>query len=120
MGRPRVTGRVLQRGDGLNIQTELVDVAADSQNWGQQYNRTFSEIISVQGEIAGQVSEKLGLRLPGEQRKRLTRLYTENPEANQIYLKGRYFWNRRLALTLQRAADYFQQAVDKDPGYALA
>ncbi len=118
--RAVLTGRVMQRGDSLNIQTELVDVGADSQLWGRQYNRKFSEIITVQEEIAKEVSEKLRLRPTGEEQRRLTRRYTENPEAHQLYLKGRYLWNRRTAQTLQRAAAYFQQAIDKDPGYALA
>ena len=115
-----LTGRVTQRGDSLNIQTELVDVAQVSQLWGRQYNRKFSEIITVQEEIAKEVSEKLRLRPTGEEQKKLTKRYTENPEAHQLYLKGRYLWNRRTGPTLQRAAGYFQQAIDKDPGYALA
>ncbi len=118
--RAVLTGRVTQRGDSLNIQTELVDVGADSQLWGRQYSRKFSEIITVQEEIAKEVSEKLRLRPTSEEQKRLTKRYTENPEAHQLYLKGRYLWNRRTAQTLQRAAAYFQQAIDKDPGYALA
>jgi eukaryotic-like serine/threonine-protein kinase len=115
-----LTGRVTQRDDTLNIQTELVDVAADSQLWGRQYNRKFSEIITVQEEIAKEVSEKLGLRPTGEDQKRLTKRYTANPDAHQLYLKGRYAWDRRTMLTLQQAAADFQQAIDKDPGYALA
>jgi len=118
--RAVLTGRVVQRGDSLNIQTELVDVAADSQLWGQQYNRKFSEIIPVQEEIAKEVSEKLHLRPSVEEQKRLVKRYTENPEAHQLYLKGRYLWNRRTGETLKRAAEYFQQAIDRDPSYALA
>src|SRR5262249_37531552 len=118
--RAVLTGRVVQRGDSLNIQAELVDVAADSQLWGRQYNKKFSEIIPVQEEIAKEVADKLRLRPTGEEQKRLTRRYTENPEAHQLYLKGRYYWNRRTAETLKRAGEYFQQAIDKDPGYALA
>jgi len=118
--RAVLTGRVVQRGDSLNIQTELVDVSADSQFWGQQYNRKLSEIIPVQEEIANQVSEKLRLRPTGEEQKKLAKRYTENPEAHQLYLKGRYLWNRRTAETLTRAVEYFQQAIDKDPRYALA
>lgn len=118
--RAVLTGRVVQRGDSLNIQSELVDVAADSQLWGRQFDRKFSDIIDVQEEIAKEVSEKLGLRPTDEEQKRLTRRYTENPEAHQLYLKGRYLWNRRTGKTLLRAAQYFQQAIEKDPGYALA
>ncbi len=118
--RAVLMGRVMQRGESLNIQAELVDVAEVSQLWGRQYERKFSEIIPVQEEIAKEVSEKLHLRPTGEEQKRLTKRYTENPEAHQFYLKGRYLWNRRTAETLKRAAEYFQQAIDKDPGYALA
>ena len=118
--RAVLTGRVVQRGDSLNIQTELVDVAADSQLWGQQYNRKLSEIVPVQEQIAKEVSEKLRLHPTGEEQRRLTRRYTENPESHQLYLKGRYLWNRRTGDALRRAAEYFQQAIDKDPSYALA
>jgi len=118
--RAVLTGRVVQHGDSLNIQTELVDVAADSQLWGHQYNRKFSEISPVQEEIAKKVSVKLGLRPTGEEQKRLAKRYTENPEAHQLYMKGRFLWNRRTGETLQRAAEYFQQAIEKDPSYALA
>jgi TolB-like protein/Flp pilus assembly protein TadD len=118
--RAVLTGRVVQRGDSLNVQTELVDVAGDSQLWGQQYNRKFSEIIPVQEEIAKEVSDKLRLRPTREEQKRLTKRYTENAEAHQLYLKGRYLWNRRTGETVRRAAEYFQQAIDKDSGYALA
>jgi eukaryotic-like serine/threonine-protein kinase len=118
--RAVLTGRVVQRGDSLNIQSELVDVAADSQLWGRQYNRKFSEIVPVQEEIAKEVSEKLHMRPTGEEQRRLTKRYTENPEAHQLYLKGRYLWNHRTTETLRRAAEYFQKATDKDPSYALA
>ena len=113
-------GRVVQRGDSLNIQAELVDVENVSQLWGQQYNRKLSDIIVIQEEISKAVAQRLGLRPSGEDEKRLTRRYTQNPEAHQLYLRGRYLWNRRTAQTLRRAAEYFQQAIEKDPGYALA
>src|SRR5207244_9660029 len=106
--------------DKLNIQTDLVDIAGEAQLWGRQYTRTFAGLITVQEEIATAVSDKLRLRPTTEEQKRLTKRYTENPEAHQLYLKGQYYWNRRTGETLKRAAEYFQQAIDKDPGYALA
>jgi eukaryotic-like serine/threonine-protein kinase len=115
-----LTGRVIQRGDALNIQTELVDVAGDSQLWGRQYDRRSSEIIAVQEEIATEVAERLRLKPTIDEQKRITRRYTENPEAHHLYLKGRYLWNRRTAETVRRATQYFQQAIERDPGYALA
>jgi TolB-like protein/Flp pilus assembly protein TadD len=118
--RAILTGRVVQHGDSLNVQTELVDVGEVSQLWGQQYNRKFAEILAVQEEIAKQVSEKLRLRTTGEEQKRLAKRSTENTEAYQLYLKGRYYWNRRTADMLKRANEYFQQAIDKDPSYGLA
>jgi eukaryotic-like serine/threonine-protein kinase len=113
-------GRVVLRGDSLNIQTELVDVNQVSQLWGQQYNRKLSDIIVVQEEISKAIADKLGLRPSREEEKRLTRRHTDNPEAHQLYLRGRFLWNRRTATTLRRAADYFQQAIDSDREYALA
>jgi len=115
-----LTGRVVQHGDDLNIQTELVDVAADSQLWGRQYNRKLSEIITIQEEIAKDVAEELRLKPTREEQNRLTKRSTESPEAHQLYLKGRYLWNRRTRETVRRAAQYFQQAIDRDPGYGLA
>jgi len=118
--RAILTGRVVQRGDGLHIQTDLVDVGEVSQLWGQQYDRKFAEILAVQEDIARQVSEKLRLRPTGEEQKRMGKRATENTEAYQLYLKGRYYWNRRTAELLKKANEYFQQAIDKDPGYGLA
>jgi eukaryotic-like serine/threonine-protein kinase len=90
-----LTGKVIQRRDNLNIQTELVDVTADAEVWGRQYNRKSSEIITVQEQIAKEVAKKLGLQPTSEDEKKLTKRYTENPEAHQLYLKGRYTWDRR-------------------------
>jgi TolB-like protein/Tfp pilus assembly protein PilF len=118
--RAILTGRVVQRGDSLNIQAELVDVGEVSQLWGRQYDRKFTEILAVQEEIAKQVSEKLRLRTTGEEQKRMGKRSTENTEAYQLYLKGRYYWNRRTADLLKKANEYFQQAIDKDPSYGLA
>jgi serine/threonine protein kinase len=115
-----LTGKVMQQRDNLNIQTELVDVTADAEVWGRQYNRKSSEIITVQEEIAKEVAKKLGLQPTSEDEKKLTKRYTENPEAHQLYLKGRYTWDRRTAPALRQAAAHFQQAIDNDPGYALA
>src|SRR5438552_255801 len=82
-----LTGRVIQRGDTLIIKTELVDVADGSQLWGEQYNRKLSDIFAVEEEIANQISEKLRMKLTGEEKKRLTKRHTENTEAYQLYLK---------------------------------
>jgi TolB-like protein/Tfp pilus assembly protein PilF len=118
--RAILMGKVVPRGDSLNIQTELVDVGEVSQLWGQQYDRKFTEILAVQEDIARQVSEKLHLRPSGAEQQRLAKRYTDNTEAYQLYLKGRYYWNRRTSELLKKANEYFQQAIEKDPSYALA
>ncbi len=118
--RAAVTGRVQQRGDTLVIQAELVDVDKGSQLWGGQYNRKLADVFAVQEEISKEISEKLRLKLTGEDQTRLTKRYTENTEAYQLYLKGRYYWNKRTADGFQSAIAHFQQAIEKDPNYALA
>ncbi len=118
--RAVLTGRVVQQGDTLNIQTDLVDVAADSQLWGRRYTRTLADLITVQEEIATAVSDQLRLQPNADEQKVLKQRYTENPEAHQLYLRGQFYWNRRTVPALKRAVEYFQQAIDSDPGYALA
>ena len=115
-----LTGRVIQRGDTLVVSTELIDVAEGMQLWGERYNRKVSDIFELEEEIARKISESLRVTLTGEDQKRLAKRHTENSEAYQLYLKGRHHWARRTRDQLLKAADYFQQAIDKDPGYALA
>ena len=115
-----VTGRVAVRGDRLVIQTELMDVDSGSQLWGGQYNRPQTDLLAVQEEIAEEILETLQPRISGEERRRVTRRYTENAEAFQLYLQGRYHWNKGTIEGYKRAIDYFQQAISKDPKYAMA
>jgi eukaryotic-like serine/threonine-protein kinase len=110
-------GRVTQRGDSLDISAELVDARDDSHIWGEQYSRKSSDVFVLQGEIAKEMTAALRMRLSGEDEKRLTKSYTANPEAYQDYLKGRYWWNKA---NPEKAIEYFQQAVAKDPGDAQA
>ena len=117
--RAVLTGRVMQRGDSLSISAELVDVRDNSHLWGGQYNRKSSEILSVQEEIARQISDNLRLKLTGEDKSKLARRPTESIQAYQAYLKGRYFWNQR-GRALLKAAESFEQALAADPRYALA
>ena len=118
--RAVLTGRMMQSGGVLRIGTELVDVATGSQLWGSQYDRKPGDIFAVQDEIAKQISEKLRLQLTRADKKRLTRHHTEDPEAYQLYLKGRHHWNRWTEDGFYKAIAYFELAVGKDPGYALA
>jgi serine/threonine protein kinase/Flp pilus assembly protein TadD len=118
--RAVLTGRVAQRGDTLSIRADLVDAVEGSQLWGEQYNRKLSDIFALQEEIAKEISEKLRLKLTGEEKQRLAKRYTENTEAYEYYVKGRYYWNRRTADSLQKGIEYFERAIEKDPAYALA
>src|SRR3984957_14441185 len=118
--RAVLTGRVTQSGGSLLIGAELVDVATGSQLWGAQYDRKHGDILAIQDEISNEISGKLRLQLTQAQKKRLTRRHTEDPVAYRIYLKGRHHWNRWTEDGFYKAIEYFQEAIEKDPAYALA
>jgi tetratricopeptide (TPR) repeat protein len=115
-----MTGRVVQRGDGLSISAELIDLRDNRVLWGQQYNRKMTDLLAVQEEISREILEKLRLRLTGDEQKRLTKRSTENTEAYRLYLKGLYYLNKRTADGYQKGIDNFQGAIEEDPTYALA
>jgi len=115
-----VTGHVTVRGDRLIIQAELVNVADGSQMWGDQYNRPTSDLLAVQDEIAGEILDKIQPRLSGEERKKVTKRHTDDPAAYQTYLQGRYHWNKGTIAGYKKAIEYFQEAIGRDPNYALA
>ncbi len=118
--RAVLTGRLLQRGDSLVVSAELMDIMDNKQLWGEQYERKVSDLLAVQREIAAEISNSLRLKLSAPDQSRVTKRYTDNPEAYQLYLKGRFYWNKRTEEGVKKALDYFQQAIDKDPTYALA
>jgi len=118
--RAVLTGRIMQSGGSLRIGAELVDVATGSQLWGSQYDRKPGDIFVVQDEISNEISEKLRLQLTRSEKKRLTKRHTENAEAYRLYLKGRHHWNRWTEEGFYKAIQYFREAVEIDPGYALA
>jgi serine/threonine protein kinase/tetratricopeptide (TPR) repeat protein len=113
-------GRVLQRGDNVTLYLSLVDVRTGASVWGEQYDRKMQDIAILQKDIASDVSRKLRTRLSNAEAKHLTRNYTDNSEAYQLYLKGRFFWNKRTPDSVRKATEYFEQAIQKDPGFALA
>ncbi|HEY5883864.1 MAG TPA: protein kinase [Pyrinomonadaceae bacterium] len=115
-----LAGRVVRQGDRLIINTELIDVSDGSQLWSGEYNNSVSEILAVQDEISQRISESLRLRLTGEDELKLRKRDTTNAEAYELYLKGRYFWNKRDAEGLRNGIKYFKAAEEKDPTYALA
>jgi TolB-like protein/Flp pilus assembly protein TadD len=118
--RAVLTGRVRQVGDSLIFGMELIDVANHSQLWGDTYNRKLADIFEVQEEIAKEISEKLRVKLNRAEQRRLIKRYTENTEAYHLYLKGRYYANKRTGEWLLKGISYFQQAIELDPNYALA
>jgi TolB-like protein/Flp pilus assembly protein TadD len=115
-----LNGRVLQRGDELTLSLELVNTDTDNVIWSERYNRKQSDLVSLQGDIARDVVDELRWKLTGDEQKKLTKGNTQDTEAYQLYLKGRYYWNKRTDEGTTKAMDYFQQATDKDPNYALA
>jgi TolB-like protein/Tfp pilus assembly protein PilF len=115
-----LNGRVISRGDQLTVALELIDPKTENVLWSENYDRKQGDIVSLEKEIATDVSTKLKSRLTGDDEQRVAKTYTTNAEAYQLYLKGRFYWNQRTAESLKKAADYFQQAIDKDPTYALA
>ena len=115
-----VSGRVVPRGDSIEVSAELTDVRDNTEIWGQHYSGRSADIISLQQQIAGDLAEKLRSKLSSSQRQQVTKQGTQNPEAYELYLKGRYSWNRRTPSDIASAISYFNQAIAKDPGYALA
>jgi serine/threonine-protein kinase len=114
-----VTGRVVQRGDELQVSVELMNAQDKTQMWGEQYNRRAADLQAVQAEIARTISEKLRLRLTGAQEQQITKQATQNPEAYQLYLTGRFYARKGNIENTRKALDYYTQAVALDPKFAL-
>ncbi|MGH9955684.1 MAG: protein kinase domain-containing protein [Pyrinomonadaceae bacterium] len=118
--RAVLTGRLQQRGDDVIVSAELVDLRDHKQLWGDQYQRKMADLLSVQRDIAREITTNLRPRLAGEELNRASKRLTENSEAYQLYLKGRFYWNKRTIEDFRKAIEFFQQAIDKDSNYALA
>jgi len=115
-----LTGRLVKLGDRLIIKTELIDVNDGSQLWGDEYNSSLADILAVQDEVSKKISQSLRLRLSGEDKEKLAKRYTNDAEAYELYLKGRYYWNRRNEEGFRNGIEYFKRAEERDPTYALA
>jgi tetratricopeptide (TPR) repeat protein len=115
-----LTGRVVQHGDTVQVSADLTNVQDNTEIWGEQYERKASDIISLQQQIAGDIADKLRSKLSGAEKEQVTKQGTQNPAAYQLYVKGRYYWNKRTTADIKTAISYFNQAIDKDPNYALA
>ncbi|HEX7318021.1 MAG TPA: tetratricopeptide repeat protein [Pyrinomonadaceae bacterium] len=116
-----VVGRMFQLNDELvGVNIELIKVADGSQIWGEQYYRKLTDILTMQEDIATEISDRLRHKLTGEERSRLARRYTNVAEAYECYLKGRYFWNKYTKNGIEKGIAYFERAIELDPDYALA
>jgi TolB-like protein/Flp pilus assembly protein TadD len=113
-------GSVQKAGDSVRVNVQLINALTDTHLWADTYDRKLTDIFAIESEIAKNVAENLKARLNVRAEEVLAARPTENPQAHELYLKGRYFWNRRSTVSLRKAADYFQQAIDLDPNYALA
>jgi serine/threonine-protein kinase len=118
--RAVLTGRLMQRGETMLISVELIDIRDGKQLWGDQYERKLADMLSVQREIAREITNNLRPTLSGTEQSLMNKEYTANAEAYQLYLKGRFYWNKRTPADLQKSLPFFQQAIEKDPKYALA
>jgi len=115
-----LAGRVTQRDGALLVSAELIDVTQGAQLWGERYNRKLSDLYEVEEEIAKKISESLRVQLNGKEIESGAKRFTENSEAYQSYLRGRYCWNRRTPQDIRKGYRYFQQAIENDASYALA
>ena len=115
-----VDGAVLRSGNQVRITVELIRAANDTRLWGDTYNRDLKDVFTLQSEVARKIADEIRVTLTPPDRARLARRHTLDPDAYLAYSKGRFFWNRRTEVDLKRAIGYFQQAIEKDPGYALA
>jgi eukaryotic-like serine/threonine-protein kinase len=115
-----LTGRVVQHSGKVVVKVELVNVNEGTQVWGENYLRPLTDVFALEAEIAQAISAQLRLKLSGAQQERLAKLNTENADAYQAYLRGRYYWNRRTEEGLKSAIEAFNQAITLDPAYALA
>jgi len=115
-----LNGRVAQHGDQLTLNLELVDVQTENVIWSEQYNRKQSDLVSLQSDLARDVSSKLKIKLSGADEQKLMKNYTQNAEAYKLYLQGRFYANKRTPKDSRKAIECFQQAVSIDPNYAIA
>jgi serine/threonine protein kinase/tetratricopeptide (TPR) repeat protein len=118
--RAVVTGRVTRRGDAFLVSAELMDVSRESQVWGEQYSKKLADIQGIQEDISKAIAANLRIELNGKEERQIAKRDTENPEAYRLYLQGRYYWNQRTDEGVKKGLEYFEQAIEKDPGYALA
>ena len=118
--RAVLTGRLKTIGEKLRINVELVDSVDGSQLWGETYNRELADLLTLQDEMSNEIAEKLRIKLTGAEKKKLRKQSTKSSDAYQLYLKGRYHWNKRTEESLRRGIGFFREAIESDPSYAGA
>ena len=115
-----LNGRVIQRGQDLILNVELIDAQTENILWTENYSRKMSNLVSLQSEIARDLSRKLKTKLSGADQQKLSKNYTENAEAYRLYLLGKSYWNKRGRENIEIGIGYYQQAINVDPNFALA
>ena len=113
-------GSVQKASDQVRVNVQLINALTDAHLWADTYDRKLTDIFAVESDIAKTIAETLQAKLTGSEKSSIAKVPTTNPEAYELYLKGRFFWNKRTAADLRKAIDYFNQAIEKDPNYALA
>src|SRR5947207_3143357 len=113
-------GSVQRAGDQVRVTVQLINATTDAHLWAESYDRALTDIFTVESEIAKTIADTLRAKLTGSEERMMSKKPTANPEAYELYLKGRFFWNKRTGVDLRKSIDYFDQAVAKDPSYALA
>ena len=115
-----VEGTVLRSGDRVRISAQLINAATDKHLWAEEYERDLRDVIALQSEVARAIVAEIQAKLTPREQEQLARSRPVNPEAYEAYLKGRYYWNRRTPSGVKKGAEYFQQAIERDPTYGAA
>jgi TolB-like protein/Tfp pilus assembly protein PilF len=113
-------GSVQKANDQVRVNVQLINAMTDAHLWADTFDRKLTDIFAVESEISKTIAESLQAKLSGAEKSSMAKAPTTNPEAYELYLKGRFFWNKRSGVDLRKAIDYFKQAIAKDPSYALA
>jgi TolB-like protein/Tfp pilus assembly protein PilF len=113
-------GTVQKTNDQVRVNVQLINALTDAHLWAEIYDRKLTDIFAAESDIAKTIAETLQAKLTGSEKTAMSKAPTSNPEAYELYLKGRFFWNKRTGADLRKAIDYFNQAIGKDPNYALA
>src|SRR5437899_1047316 len=113
-------GSVQKANDQVRVNVQLINALTDAHLWAETYDRKLTDIFAVESEISKTIADTLQAKLTGSEKISIAKVPTANTEAYELYLKGRFFWNKRTGADLKRAIDYFNQAIAKDPNYAVA